>query len=193
MESLVTYLLGSTRTAIFAALLMHPDDARHVRELARITGVSPGTLHRELMTLTSMGILLRDKVGRQVFYRANRGCPIFPELAGLIRKTAGLVDVLREALRPLLRRVEAAFVYGSIATGEAHSRSDVDFMVVGKVTLGEVVKSLTRTQAVLQRDVNPIVLSREAFRAKRKAKDPFIASIWTGPKLWVIGNERELE
>jgi DNA-binding transcriptional ArsR family regulator len=193
MHSLATYLLGSTRTAILAALLMHPDDARHVRELARITGVSPGTLHRELMTLTSMGILLRDKVGRQVFYRANRECPIFPELAGLIRKTAGLVDVLREALRPLLRRVEAAFVYGSIPAGEAHSRSDVDLMVVGKVTLGEVVKALTRTQAVLQRDVNPTVSSRETFRANRKSKDAFIASIWTGPKLWVIGSERELE
>ena len=96
MKSLISYLLGDTRTAILAVLLLRPDEPQHVRELARLTGVSPGTLHRELTALESFGVLRRNAVGRQVFFTANRECPVFEELAGLVRKTAGLVDATRE-------------------------------------------------------------------------------------------------
>jgi predicted nucleotidyltransferase len=89
MKSLTDHLLGNTRTAILAALLLRPDEPQHLRELARQTGVSPGTLHRELTALVSLGVLNRNAVGRQVFFTANRACPVFGELAGLLRKTIG--------------------------------------------------------------------------------------------------------
>ena len=89
MRSLAGHLLGDTRTAILAALLLRPDEPQHLRELARQTGVSPGTLHRELTALESLGVLSRNAVGRQVFFTANRACPVFAELAGLLRKTVG--------------------------------------------------------------------------------------------------------
>ena len=105
MKSLINHLLGSTRTAILAVLLLRPDEPQHVRELARLTGVSPGTLHRELTALTSFGVLRRNAVGRQVFFTANRECSVFEELAGLLRKTAGLVDVVRNAVLPYASRI----------------------------------------------------------------------------------------
>ena len=96
MKNLISHLLGDTRTAILAVLLLRPDEPQHVRELARLTGVSPGTLHRELTALESLGVLRRKAVGRQVFFAANRECPVFQELAGLVRKTAGLEDAMLE-------------------------------------------------------------------------------------------------
>ena len=95
MKNLISYLLGDTRTAILAVLLLRPDEPQHVRELARLTGVSPGTLHRELTALESLGILRRNAVGRQVYFAANRECPVFEELAGLVSKTTGLEDAIR--------------------------------------------------------------------------------------------------
>jgi len=94
MKSLISHLLGDTRTAIMAVLLLRPDEPQHIRELARLTGVSPGTLHRELTALESFGVLRRNAVGRQVFFTANRKCPVFEELAGLVRKTAGLANAM---------------------------------------------------------------------------------------------------
>jgi len=94
MTSLAHFLLGQSRSAVLSALLLRPEAALHVRELARLTNVSPGSLHRELRNLADLGLLLRQETGRQVFYRANLKCPIFEELAGLLRKTAGLVDVM---------------------------------------------------------------------------------------------------
>lgn len=97
MKSLAVQLLGDTRTAILAVLLLRPDEPQHVRELARLTGVSPGTLHRDLTALESLGVLRRNAVGRQVYFTANRACPVFAELAGLLRKSAGRAKATRTA------------------------------------------------------------------------------------------------
>ena len=134
-----------------------------------------------------MGLLLRQETGRQVYYRANPQCPIFEELTGLLRKPAGLVDVIREALLPLANKVEMAFVYGSMARGEEHVHSDVDVMLVGDLEFSEVVLALSDTQTTLRREVNPTVLSRAEFEDKLLQSDSFVAQVWRGSKLWVMG------
>lgn len=192
MNRLISHLLGDTRTAILAVLLLRPDEPQHVRELARLTGVSPGTLHRELTALASHGILRRNEVGRQVFFAADRACPVFEELAGLLRKTAGSVDVIRKALQPHAARIRASFVYGSVAAGTETSSSDVDVMILGDISFGEAVRALAPAQAALRRDVNATVMKREEFLRKRKAKDGFVSELSKGPKLWVIGSDDEL-
>jgi predicted nucleotidyltransferase len=192
MKSLISHLLGDTRTAILAVLLLRPDEPQHVRELARLTGVSPGTLHRELTALESLGVLRRKAVGRQVFFAANRECPVFEELAGLVRKTAGLVDVVRNALLPQASRIGAAFIYGSVAAGTETSRSDVDVMILGELPFAEAVKALAPAQASLRREVNATVMKSAEFLRKRRAKDSFVSAVWKAPRLWVIGSDHEL-
>ena len=192
MKTLVGHLLGDTRTAILAALLLRPEGRLHVRELARLTGVSPGTLHRQLTALAALGVLCREAVGRQVFFATNRDCPVFEELAGLLRKTAGLVDVVRSALQPHAARTDAAYIYGSLAAGTESSQSDVDVMILGDLPFGEAVKALAPAQGALRREVNPTVMKAEDFRRKRMEKDGFVSTVWKAPKLWVIGSENEL-
>lgn len=187
-KSLIHHLLGETRTAILATLLLRPEESRHVRDLERTTGLSPGALHRELTALVALQVLRRERVGRQVFYRANQDCPVLPELTGLLRKTAGLVDVLREGLQPLADQIEAAFVYGSMAKGNVHAHSDVDLMVVGSVGFGDVVLAIQPAQEASGREINPTVLSREEFNKRRAETDSFVTAIWKEPKLWLLGD-----
>lgn len=80
---------------------------------------------------------------------------MYPELTGLLRKTAGLVDVLRDALAPLAGQIEQAFVYGSMARGDEHAYSDVDLMVIGKVEFTDVVLALSAAQTTLRRGIDP--------------------------------------
>ena len=189
MPSLATFLLGQTRSGVLSALLLHPDASLHVRELARLTGASPGSLHRELRALSEAGLLLRKEIGRQVHYQADMQCPVFGELAGLLRKTAGLVDVLRMALSLVAEQVESAFVYGSMADGKEHAHSDVDVMVVGTISFGEAVQALLPAQEQLRREINPTVFSPAEFARKLKNDASFVAKVWRKPKLWVIGSE----
>jgi DNA-binding transcriptional ArsR family regulator len=192
MTSLAHHLLGSTRSAVLAALLLHPDTSLHVRELARLTGTSPGSLHRELRSLTEQGLLLRQETGRQVHYRANIGCPVFEELAGLLRKTVGVADVLREALMPLAGAIDLAFVYGSVAAGRESAHSDVDVMVLGRAGFGDVVQALASTRDSLRREVNATVMQAADFARRFGAGEGFATNVRHGLKLWLIGNDDDL-
>ncbi len=157
--------------------------------MARLTGASPGSLHRELRALADLGLLLRQEVGRQVHYRANPASPVFDELAGLLRKTAGLADVLRDALARLGSKVKLAFVYGSIAAGTERAGSDVDLMVLGSARFADLARALASAQAALRRDVNPTVVTQREFARKLAQGDGFARSVAKGARVWVIGGE----
>jgi predicted nucleotidyltransferase/DNA-binding HxlR family transcriptional regulator len=185
-------LFNAYRRQVLALLLLRPDESLHVREIARLTGVPAGSLHRELRTLTEAGILLREPSGNQVHYRANRTCPLFPELAAIFRKTAGLADLLREALAPLAKRIAAAFVFGSMARGSETSTSDVDVLVLGDASLTEVVGALSPLRERLGREINPVAMTRAEFAAQRKRKERFVQRVMTEPKLFVQGSADDL-
>jgi predicted nucleotidyltransferase len=192
MPTLAHQLLGQTRSAVLSALLLHPDASLHVRELARLTGASAGSLHRELRLLADMGLLLRQEIGRQVHYRANSAHPVYAELSQLLRKTAGLVDVLRQALEPLGDKVELAFVYGSMASGTERAGSDVDLMVLGKASFADIARALADAHVTLRREVNPTVMSRREFADRVASGDGFARSVMKGDKLWLKGEDRDL-
>lgn len=185
-------LFGASRTAVLSTLLLRPDDALHVRELARVTGISPGTLHRELRALTELGLLSRRETGRQVFYSANQSAPVFNDLAGLLRKTAGLGDVLKTALVPLIDRIRFAFVYGSTAAGTSRAHSDIDLMSLGSATFAEVARAVHPVQTTLGREINPTVMSVAEFDRRRREKDGFVISVLKAPKIWLFGDDHDL-
>jgi DNA-binding transcriptional ArsR family regulator len=192
MSSLAAALLGASRAAVLAVLYLRPEESLHVRELARVTGVSPGTLHRELRALASLGLLTRREEGRQVYYAADRESPVFEEIAGLLRKTAGLADVLRVALAPLADHLRVAFIYGSMAAGTAGPSSDVDLMAIGDAGFADLVKALHPAQQALRREVNPTAMTIAEFAKRRRARDGFVQSVLKGPKIWLIGGEDDL-
>ena len=190
---LASLLLGCYRQKVLALLLLHPEQHYHVREIARLTGTSAGTLHKELARLAHAGVLIRDEVGNQVRYGANRQCPIFPELAGILRKTAGLADVLKEALAGLSGRIALALVFGSVARGEEGPRSDVDVLLVGEeLGFAEVVRALHEAQVLIGREINPVVLSPAEFRKKASGGDAFLVEVLGNEKLYLMGDEYDL-
>ena len=189
MTSIATHLLGQTRSAVLGTLLLHPEASLHVHELARRTGASAGSLHRELRALADLGVLLRQEVGRQVHYRANSASPVFAELAGLLRKTAGLADVLRSALLPLGKKVALAFVFGSVAAGSKRPGSDEDLMVLGSASFADLARALAPAHDVLGREINPTAMAPREFARKLAVGDGFALSVAKGPRIWLMGGE----
>ena len=90
--ALTDLLFKSYRRKVLNLLLLHPDKAFYVREIARLTDTVAGTLHKELSKLHEAGILLKKEQGNQICYQANRDCLIYEELASILRKTSGLAD-----------------------------------------------------------------------------------------------------
>ena len=184
---LVGVLFGAYRRQILALLLLRADENFHVREIGRLTGVPAGSLHRELKLLSDAGLLQRSVVGNQVRYQVDRACPLHEELAGIFRKTAGLADVLRDALAPIAGKIRLAFIFGSVAQGKERSNSDVDVLVVGAVSFAAVVAALSRAGERLRREVNPVVMTTAAFEAKLAKRDRFAARVAREPKIFLLG------
>jgi uncharacterized protein len=187
-------LLGSRlRARLLGWLLSHPDERFFVRQLASLLEEDSTNLSRELARLAELGVVTSSQEGKQKYYRANPRCPVFPELRGLVLKTSGLGDVLRESLQPFAERIETAFVFGSFASGRADADSDLDLMVVGAVTLRELVEALGQAQDRLGREVNPVVYPVAEMRDKLSQGHRFLSSVLEGPKLFVIGTQDELD
>ena len=125
-QSLSELLFPGYRRRVLGLLLLHPDEALHGREIARRTGLPSGTLNRELARLADAGLLRRERRGNQLLYSAERACPVFEEVASILRKTSGIADVLAAALAPAREQIRAAFVYGSLASGRERAGSDAD-------------------------------------------------------------------
>jgi len=187
---LTDLLLGDYRKKVLSQLLLHPETDYHVRELARLTGTAPGSLHKELARLAAAGLLLRKAQGNQVRYQANRQCPVYPELASLLRKTTGAAELLAQALTPL--QPTLALIFGSVARGTETAASDVDVLVVTEHGFGDVVRALHAAQTTLGREINPVVYSAAELQAHVAEQDPFVLNLLAGPHLLLKGTEDDL-
>ena len=145
----VDWLFPQVRKRVLSLLLMGPDERWHLREIARRTRCAPGTVRRELEGLAAAGIARRVKDGNRTYYQADPACGLLEELTGLIRKTAGLADVVRSALGALGGKIELAFIYGSQARGDPTSGSDVGLLVVGDVDELELHRAVAKAETEL--------------------------------------------
>lgn len=181
-------LFNDYRRKVLGLLLLHPEQAYHVREIARLTNTNAGTLHKELSKLAESGILLKSSRGNQVSYQANRDGIIFNELASILRKTSGVADVLKDALQPVANQINVALVFGSVASGKATTGSDIDLLIVGSLDYTSAVSALYPAQDILGREINPKLYTASEWKAAIKKNSAFIREILEQPVIQVIGD-----
>jgi predicted nucleotidyltransferase len=193
-EAVVDALFGRTKRSVLGLLFGRSEEWFYLREIVRLTGSGIGAVQRELARLTDAGLVRRETRGRQVYFAANPDSPVYPELRGLLVKTTGVADVLRRALRTLAEKkmITIAFIYGSVASGTLKPQSDVDLMVIGDVSLSELLPILRDAQEELRREVNPTIYERREFRARLRKGSHFIRRVVGGPKLMLVGTLDEL-
>lgn len=186
-------LFTATQQRVLGAVFGQPDRDFSVSELIQSTGAGSGAVQREIARLAGSGLVTVSMTGRQKRYRANPASPIHTELVAIVRKTFGLVTPLRESLLPLADRIDAAFVYGSVAKGNDTAGSDIDLMLVSdSLTYADAMSALHPLSARLGRDVNPTIYARSALRGKAASGNSFVTRVLAQPRLWVIGSEHEL-
>ncbi|MCL5942131.1 MAG: nucleotidyltransferase domain-containing protein [Actinobacteria bacterium] len=192
--SLADALFTRVQQRVLGLLFAQPDRSFLATELIRLAAVGTGAVHRELARLAGSGLVTVTPVGRQRHYQANRASPVFTELHGLVLKTVGLAEPLRQALAPLAERIVAAFVYGSVAKGADTAGSDIDLMILSnELSYAELFAALEGAEERIGRRVNPSLLTGEEWRKKRAEKSHFVSKISVQPKIFILGSESDLE
>jgi predicted nucleotidyltransferase len=186
-------LFPTVRGDVLAATLTQPEKWWYLSELAQFLGTAPSSLQRELKALVDGGILETRREGTRAYFKADTRSAVFPELRGLINKTAGVVPTLRTSLRLFEARIASAFVYGSVARSEEHAQSDIDLLVVSDGGLADLTPVLRKAEARLGREVNVTSYSVAEFRRKAAGKDHFLTEVLRGPKQFVKGDQRDVD
>jgi len=187
MEKIASTLFGKTRQAVLAWLMLSPEERYYVRELARLTGISPGAVKYELDALTEADLITRVADGNRVVYQANKQSPVYEELRSLVAKTSGIPLAIRNALIPFGGKIERALIYGSLAKGTNQSRSDVDLLVVGGVAFSSLIAALAPIEQSIQREISVRLFSAKEYADKLRKRDRFLAGILKAPVMPVIG------
>ncbi len=179
------------RAKLLDVFLSLPKARFYIRELERKINEEAKNISRELKNLESLGLLTSETQGNQKYYSVNEDYFLYSELKGIILKTTGVLGLLKEALTKL-KGVEAAFIYGSYATGKETEGSDVDLVIVGKPDLTELNEEICGLEAKLNREINYMCFEREEYEEQKKIKDAFISEISTEEKILLKGSENEV-
>lgn len=189
--SLLPLLFPQVRAEILRLLFADAGREVHVRDLERLSGLNVKTVQAELEKLSSADLVTSRRDGNRRYFRANASHPLFVDLQQIVLKTAGLRDVLANALSAV-DGVEVAFVFGSLAQGSGKAASDVDLLVIGDAGLRQLAGPLRRAGEVLGREINPVVMTAAEFKKGRR-KNPLLVDVEDKAKLFVKGGPDELE
>ena len=192
--SLADALFPKVRQRVLALLFGQPDRSFFGKEVMALARSGTGAVQRELQDLTTAGLVNVRKVGNQKHYQANRESPVFEELRGLVIKSFGIADVLRDALEPLALRIHSAFVYGSVAKLQDTAASDIDLMVISDdLGYGDLFGALEAAAATLARPVNPTVFTTRQWASRASRDAAFVKRVMEQPRVWLIGDDKNLD
>lgn len=172
---------------------VHPEDAPYGREIARRTGLTPRSLQTELARLESLGIVRRRREGRLVRYELIESSPRWRAMRALIRELADPVDVVRNALADV-PGIAAAFVFGSFARGDTREDSDVDvFILDDGVPERQRARRTIDAEIFLGREISVVQMTRGEIAQRIQSGSSFIRNVFGGPKVWLVGNEADVQ
>ncbi|MBY0405164.1 MAG: nucleotidyltransferase domain-containing protein [Cyanobacteria bacterium] len=195
MSSIVSLFPSPVLVEVLALFLTHPQEHYYQRSIAEKTQHSLSQVQYALERIEASGLVTKEKSGNRVYYKANIQHPAFNGFKEAFMKTVCISDPFKNAILPLAKEIQIAFIYGSIAQGKETSESDVDILIIGDIRTKKLIQHIGSLALELGREINPVVFPLEEFQnilKKGLESHPFIGRVVKEPKIWLIGNEDDL-
>lgn len=183
-------LFPKTKQALLELFFSTPEESYYLSDIFKRVGGGRSTVQQTLASLTGSGILKAERKGKYLFYQANRNGPFFSEFVSIVNKI--LAAKIRNALDEV-SGIEIAFIYGSVAKGEANARSDIDLMIIVGAEYGDVTEHLYNLRLKLNRVINKSVYSIKEIKERLSVKNHFITRVLEGDKVFVKGDDSLLQ
>jgi predicted nucleotidyltransferase len=187
--------LEITRSRLRNKILLHfytnPNYELYLREMAVVLDEDPGNLSKEMSKLEKEGIFLSRSRGKQKYFSLNKDYPLYDELKSIIFKTIGIKGSIQK-ITDEADGIVTAFIYGSYASGEETSASDIDLCLIIDDNIFDediFISRINDLEKSTSREVNYIYYSKDEWIDKISQKDSFIDSIKKGQKIILKGDE----
>jgi predicted nucleotidyltransferase len=183
-------IIGSkSRISILETFLFYSEKNFYLREIARLTGENTNSVRRELINLTDVGVIIRQKKGKLIFYEINKKSPLYEPLKTIFMRTESLGKHLNVALKN--KNAKYALIYGSFASGVETEKSDIDLLIIGSIKQTDIIDAISNFERKMRREVNYIIWTENEFKKRISSKHHLLMDIIKKPILMIIGDENE--
>ncbi len=170
-------------------LFLNQTKEYYLSELASQTRISSPTVLRELGKIQSLNIVTKTKRGNTAYYSINRECIIFEDLKRIFLKFELTDEIISKELDGF--DIKYALVYGSFARGIETKDSDIDLLIVGDVDRTLLLRSISKLETKIGREINFILWHEEEFNEKRSQKISLLNNIKENEIVMIKGDEDE--
>lgn len=188
--TLLPLLRTRTQGDVLAWILLDPERASSLTEIADAVGTSAPTVLREVQRLEDAGLVTSMRRGNTRLVQARTDTLLYRPLADLMALTFGPIGVLRDALTHV-EGIERAFIYGSWAAryrGEAGEvPRDIDLLIIGHPDHDDLHEAIEVAERQLRREVNARTRTAAAWEAD---DSPFKQTLNSRPIVDLIGSAR---
>jgi hypothetical protein len=155
---------SKTRIKLLVRFFFNPGTRSYLRELAKEFGLSTNSVREELNQLTKTRLLESERNGRQVYYSANAGHPLFPELKSMVAKVMGIDQVI-DGIVNRLGSLECAYVLGDYAEGK--DTGIIDLLLIGEIDPYHLNDLSRKTERYIKRKIRSLVLSNDEYASMK--------------------------
>jgi predicted nucleotidyltransferase len=166
---------------ILTFLARNPDKEFYLREIAKNIDVSVGGTHKVLKSLYEMSFVKVRRSGKNLYYQVNYMNPSIKNFKIFVNITE-----LNPIINDLIDNSEKIVLFGSCATGEDTSNSDIDLLIISKNT--DKVENYLKKKKLSRKIQATVVTTSELIKLKEKDK-AFYEEIAKGIPLWENKNE----
>jgi predicted nucleotidyltransferase len=168
--------------SILAFFFLNPDQKLYLKELSNQLDLDNGNLSRYLSSLVAEGVLTAKEEGRQKYFSLNSAYPVLPELKKMMAPEIKPEYLLKEIFSKI-KGLNKAYLFGSYASGEFNSKSDLDILLIGSHNPIDVRRELVPLQKRLGREINAIDYTEQEYKKKITEKDDFLARVLSEKKI----------
>ncbi|PJD01303.1 hypothetical protein COU38_01720 [Candidatus Micrarchaeota archaeon CG10_big_fil_rev_8_21_14_0_10_54_18] len=158
---------------ILEFFFVEPEKRMHVKGLARAIGISAGSASRVCGELAAQGVLAREESANALFYSLNNSSALVKQW----KRTWFLEKIELFKKNWENEEFQSVALYGSYASGEFVSKSDVDFLVVTNVGHNKVFNSFKPLSDSLRPEVNPHPVSVGKWLKMAEERDRFYVEV----------------
>lgn len=157
----------------------------YIREVSNMLKISVSAVKKEMDNLVLLDILEK----KDDYYILKENSPIYQELKNILIKTDFIIYPLRKIIEKNTS-IKYALVFGSVAHTTAKPESDVDLLIIGKISSRNMYIISDTIEREIKKTVNPTLFSLEEL--KKKKNTSFVKDIFAKKILMIKGDEHEL-
>lgn len=158
----IAYLLGGELKAkILRTLATNPGTAYHLRGLAAAAGVESGNAHKALKGLIQAQLVKTVSDARGARYQIDSRSPLAEPLRQLFLAASQLMTDLKDAAQSL--PADRVLIFGSVAKGTDTPESDIDVLVIGRLSSIEAQAAFSQVSRKHGREINVLAVEPEAM------------------------------